>query len=92
MKAGAAHLRDFGKDKVKNEFWGLIDRLQKCSEINYPNRLWSNDTYYSIAFEWLGKTEQLEERVKRLEQDLFKPCGEGENICNCKKESECGYK
>lgn len=22
----------------------------------------------------------------------FKPCGEGDNICNCKNESECGYK
>lgn len=21
----------------------------------------------------------------------FTPCGEGDNICNCKKESECGY-
>ena len=23
--------------------------------------------------------------------DHWKPCGEGENICNCKKATECGY-
>ena len=23
--------------------------------------------------------------------ECWKPCGEGENICNCKKASECGY-
>lgn len=23
--------------------------------------------------------------------ERWKPCGEGENICNCKKASECGY-
>jgi len=22
---------------------------------------------------------------------IWKPCGEGENICNCKNENECGY-
>lgn len=22
----------------------------------------------------------------------FKPCGEGDNICNCKSADECGYK
>jgi len=26
-----------------------------------------------------------------LKPKEFKPCGEGENICNCKDESECGY-
>lgn len=25
------------------------------------------------------------------EEKRFLPCGQGENICNCKSEKECGY-
>lgn len=25
------------------------------------------------------------------EKVIFKPCGEVDNICNCKNEKECGY-
>lgn len=26
------------------------------------------------------------------QEDNFQRCGSGENVCNCKSESECGYK
>lgn len=56
--------------KETESFYSLIDRMQKCSEIKYPNRLWSNDVYYSIAFAWMGKEKELEERVLKLESEL----------------------
>lgn len=30
-------------------------------------------------------------KTKKPKVKKFIPCGEGENICNCKKQSECGY-
>ena len=35
------------------------------------------------------KTDRNKRRLKNPKH--WKPCGEGENICNCKKASECGY-
>lgn len=55
---------------VSSNFYSLIDRLQKHSEWKYPSRIWSNDTYYSIAFQWIGKEKELEERVLRFENDM----------------------
>lgn len=48
----------------------LIDRLQKCSEIRNPDRKWSIDTYYAIAFQWIGKEEELKQRVEKLESEI----------------------
>ncbi len=67
MKVGAMHLRDFGHEKAKGDFYSLIDRLHACSLINHPDRQWSNDTYYAIAFEWIGKDEELRTRVLEVE-------------------------
>ena len=36
----------------------------------------------------LSKTSTKQKPGKRKR---WKPCGEGVNICNCKKASECGY-
>ena len=69
MKAGAAHMKSFGHEKATNEFYSLIDRLQKCWEKKYPNRKWADDIYYSIAFEWLGKEEELKDRIEKLESE-----------------------
>lgn len=55
---------------VSSRLYNLIDRLQKCSEIKYPNRKWSNDFYYECAFQWKDKIELLEERVLKLEDEL----------------------
>ncbi len=71
MKTGAAHLKEFGHEDATTDFYSLIDRLQKCSELKFPERKWHNDTYYSIAFEWMGKNKELKKRVLKLEQALI---------------------
>jgi len=55
---------------VSGSFYSLIDRLQVHSEWKYPNRKWNNDAYYGIAFEWMGKDKELEERVLILEKEM----------------------
>lgn len=52
------------------ELYDLIDRLQAVSEINHPDRLWSNDFYYECAFRWKNKIPELRERVLTLEAKL----------------------
>lgn len=54
----------------RNEFYALIDRLQKHSEWKYPEREWTNEIYYEIAFQWMGREAELEERVIKLEKDM----------------------
>lgn len=46
------------------------NRLQRHSEWKYPNRMWTIDAYYGIAFQWMGKEKELEERVLKLENDM----------------------
>jgi hypothetical protein len=54
---------------VKGSFYSLIDRLQICMQKKYPERgIWDEDTYYDIAFQWMGKEYELEKRVKELEK------------------------
>lgn len=55
---------------VSSSFYSLIDRLQRHSEWKYPERMWTIDTYYGIAFQWIGKEKELEERVLKLENDM----------------------
>lgn len=69
-KTDIAHAKAFGIKGATDEFYSLIDRLQKCSHINHPDRLWSIDTYYGIAFQWMGKKKELEERVLKLETEI----------------------
>lgn len=51
-------------------FYSLIDRLQVHSEWKYPDRKQCHETYYSIAWEWVGKDKELEERVLKLEAEM----------------------
>ena len=53
-------------------FYDLIDRLQAVSTVNHPQRPWSNDFYYAVAFQWKGKEEELRQRVEMLEARLAK--------------------
>ena len=53
-----------------DNFYPLIDRLQKHSEWKYPDRKWSIDIYYNIAWQWIGKEKELEERVLKLEAEM----------------------
>jgi hypothetical protein len=55
---------------VSGSFYSLIDRLQKHSELKYPECKWNNDFYYECAFQWKGKEKELEERVFKLENDM----------------------
>lgn len=55
---------------VSGSFYSLIDRLQTHSEWKYPNRKWNNDAYYGIAFQWIGKEKELEQRVLKLEEEM----------------------
>jgi uncharacterized protein YukE len=48
----------------------LIDRLQKCSEIKYPDRHWSSDFYQSALNAWKDNINELENRVLKLEKEL----------------------
>lgn len=59
------------KAGVNSDFYILIDRLQVHSEWKYPNRLWTNDTYYNIAWEWRDKKEDLKNRVEMLEKEMI---------------------
>ncbi len=54
----------------EESFYSLIDRLQKHSEWKYPNRKWTGDTYYEVAFQWMGKEKELEERILKLESEM----------------------
>ena len=69
-KLDTAHAAKFGISGVSGSFYSLIDRLQVHSEWKYPNRKWNNDAYYGIAFQWMGKDKDLEERVLKLESEM----------------------
>jgi len=69
-KLDTTHAKYFGINGVSEGFYLLIDRLQKHSEWKYPERKWTNDTYYGIAFQWIGKDKELEERVAMLESEM----------------------
>lgn len=68
-KIDTAHAANFGIANVSESFYSLIDRLQKHSEWKCPERKWTNDVYYGIAFQWVGKEKELEECVIKLEAE-----------------------
>lgn len=69
-KLDIAHAKLFGIPHAQDSFLALIDRLQVHSEWKHPSRLWTPDTYYGIAFAWMGKEKELEERVLTLEAEM----------------------
>jgi len=48
----------------------LINRLEACSAINHPDRLWTDEFRVSCTEIWRGKEQQLKERVEKLEAEL----------------------
>ena len=73
-KIDTAHAAKFGLPanlKISDDFYALMDRLQKHSEWKFPERKWTNDTYYGIAFQWVGKERELKERVLKLEGEMM---------------------
>ncbi|MEZ7496497.1 hypothetical protein QO206_13445 [Leeuwenhoekiella aequorea] len=68
-KIDTVHASKFGIKDASDELYSLMDRMQSCSEKKYPNRIWTNDVYYGIAFQWMGKESELKERVLKLEKE-----------------------
>lgn len=52
------------------EFYEFIDRLQVCSEINHPSRLWTDQSKIAIEHAWKGKEVELKSRVEELEKEI----------------------
>ena len=69
-KIDVVHAMNFGVPNVSDDFYSWIDRLQVHSEWKYPNRKWSIETYYSIAFQWRDKFKELQKRVLKLELEM----------------------
>ena len=69
-KIDTVHAAKFGLKDVSNNFYSLIDRLQIHSEWKYPDRKWTNDVYYGIAFQWINKEKELKEKVLKLENEM----------------------
>lgn len=70
LKVNALHASKFGIPNVSDNFYSLMDRLQRHSEWKYPERVWTIDTYYGIAFLWVGKEKELEQQVLKLETQM----------------------
>jgi hypothetical protein len=62
--------RHDAKLPVSRRLYPLIDRLQKHSEWKYPERKWNPQFYYDCAFAWMGKEDELEQRVLKLENEM----------------------
>ncbi len=74
------------KSGTNKDFYSLMDRLQASLEWKFPNRIWTNDMYYSLAWEWFGKHNELIDRVLKLEQEI------GEIIFDNCEILQCYYK
>lgn len=56
---------------VSVSFDSLIDRLERASNIKYPNRQWTALFKAEQKMNWKGKDKLLLERVERLESELY---------------------
>jgi hypothetical protein len=55
---------------VSKSFDSLIDRLEKASNIKYPNRPYTSEFRKSVELMWKGKEIELLMRVKKLEKEV----------------------
>lgn len=71
----------------------IQDQLEKAmSELKELNQEETQLAYDYIEYaNILVKNLILHGVVVNEAEKEFKPCGEGDNICNCKNASECGY-
>ena len=69
-KINTEHAKRFGIEGATDNFYKLIDKLQRHSELKYPERKWTEETYYGIAFQWIGKEKELEELTVQLEDEI----------------------
>ncbi len=66
------HAKYFGLPNVEADFYSWIDRLQAHCEWKYPDRKWTDEIYYTIAFQWRAKYDELRERVLKIEAEINK--------------------
>ena len=52
------------------DFYSCVDRLQAANEILYPDRKWSIEFYYDVAFAWMACQKDLEKKVLELEERI----------------------
>lgn len=59
----------FGIEGATPEFYKHIDYLKFNSHRKFPERPWSEWTYYAISLAWIDKKDQLIERVAKLKKE-----------------------
>ena len=75
----------------------MIHRIDETIEMKdlptWLQELWEQNPSLARRAEkhYLELTEQCNIANVVVNEKGFKPCGEGDNICNCKDASECGY-
>lgn len=57
-------------DRPKKEFDSLIERLENCNNIKYPDRPYSSSFREYVIESWTGKVDELKDRVETLEKEL----------------------
>ena len=63
-----AHAAKFGIGNVSSSFYSLIDKLEEHAKLKNPQlKDWDLDTYYDIAFAWMGKDDELKKKVDSLD-------------------------
>ena len=66
-KTTADNGNDFIAD-VSSSFYSLIDKLEEHAKLKNPQlKGWDLDTYYDIAFAWVGKEKELKKKVDSLD-------------------------
>jgi hypothetical protein len=57
---------------METQFQQLIKRLEAISLINHPTRPWNEEFRVDVAFEWMGKEDELKKRIESLELKIKK--------------------
>ena len=53
---------------ISDSFYSLIDKLEEHAKLKNPKlKCWSLETYYDIAFNWIGKEEELKKKVESFD-------------------------
>lgn len=68
-KIAAIHASHFGHKNITANLYSLVDKLENHSR-QKTGKDWSNDVYYAIAFEWIGKEKELQQRIQKLESEI----------------------
>jgi len=74
FRDGAKMILNLGQElpihNVSKSFEKLIDRLEKASDIKYPNRPYTPEFRKSVALMWKHKEDELLRQVEKLEKEV----------------------